>query len=197
MCVDSTDARLFSTGRSKTALGSVHPCASLRRAHSSDQAGCQTNRWSQQREMLPRVFWDVTATVANRRRLRLMLRDSRVLSAQTWRTHDHTPDHVCQRRQWCHGFGEAKRGGWFNGAVMLQPSDHCHMLCGGVTVSSFHLSCVWFNLWDELCSLWTTRSKPYYLTAIFIPDFLCTGFISHIYLHIATQTGNVKARHAG
>lgn len=131
MCVDTIDACLFSTGRSKIALGSVHPCASLCRAHSSDQAGCQTNRWSQQQEMLPRVFWDVTATVAN-------------ADTNTW--HCVTAD-CCRRRRGAHmitrqimfvsgdsnvtALERQNRGGWFNGAVMLQPSDHCHMLWGG------------------------------------------------------------------
>lgn len=132
MCVDTVDICLFSTGRSKIALGSVRPCASLRRAHSSDQAGCQTNRWSQQREMLPRAFSDVTATVAN---------------ADANPRHCVTAD-CCRRRRGAHMItrqimfvssdsdvtawrGKSGRGGWFNGAVMLQPSDHCHMLCAG------------------------------------------------------------------
>lgn len=97
---ETTDSCLFVTGRSRIVLGSVRARAPGRGAHSSDQAGCQTNRWSQQRGMLPPRL--LRRDCDRRKRQHLTPPDSRLLSAQTWRTHDHTPDRVCQQRQQCH-----------------------------------------------------------------------------------------------
>lgn len=195
MCVDTKDACLFSTGRSKIALG---------RAHSSDQAGCQTNRWSQQRE---RCFLASSQTwLQQSQRLSPTLDTAwqpSVVGADVAHTWSHARS--CLSAATSDVTASERQNGGLDLTVQSCCSPQIIVTCslgwggggGGGVVSSFHLSCVWFNLSDELWPLWTTRSKPHYLTAIFIHDFLCTGFSSHIYLHIATQTGNVKALHAG
>lgn len=119
-------------------------------------------------------------------------------------THDHTQDNVCQQQRRCHHVRETN-GGWFHGAVMLhvQSSNDYHMLGGGGASQSvfwgagFDLLCAWFNLRGELWPLHTARSKSHYLNAILSMIFFCIGLISHIYIHIATQIGRLKALHAG
>lgn len=119
-------------------------------------------------------------------------------------THDHTQDNVCQQQRRCHHVRETN-GGWFHGAVMLhvQSSNDYHMLGGGGLAVSF-LRC---GLWFALCMIqsprWTMaithcKVKIPLLKCNFIHDFfLYRPHLSHIYIHIATQIGRLKALHAG
>lgn len=89
--------------------------ASARGTHPSDQAGGLPNKQtkSTERDASPRLQ---RRRCDRRKRQRLTLPDSRLLSAQTWRTHDHTPDHVCQRRRCCRL--ERQNRGWVGGWVV-------------------------------------------------------------------------------
>ena len=160
-----------------------------RSAHSSNQAGCQTNRWSQQRDVslcLLRcdcnrcnadtdAWHSVTAYCVYTAGIHFDLFWGRFRGGGWHCAHDHTQDNVCQQQQRCYCVRETKtdNGGWFHGAVMLHvhSSEDYHMLGGGASQSvfrgaGFDLLCAWFNLRGELWPLHTARSKSHYLNAI-------------------------------
>lgn len=149
MCVDTTDARLFSTCSSKIALGSAYPCASLsqgtlqrsgrlpnKQMKSTEREGCflaSSETWLRQSQT-PTLDTAWQPTVVERRRgAHMITRQIMFVSGDS--------EVMALERQ--------------NGGVDLTVQSCCSpqiiVACfyRGVAVSSFHLPCGWFNLWDE------------------------------------------------
>lgn len=128
----------------ESGLGLLVACASTESpllfatTHSSNQAACQTNRWSQQRDVFScllrqmqqmqhwhqrltqcDIVWQPTVSTQSAP-LWLILKEEG--GSGGWHcAHDQTQDNVCQQQQQCHFERETKTdsGGWFHGAVML------------------------------------------------------------------------------
>lgn len=176
------------------------------------QAAKQTDEVN--REMLPCVFWDVTATDAmltpaldtlwqptvstQPAPLWLILKKKkkrRQGGSGEWHcAHDHTQDNVCQQQQQCHYVRETKTDnrGWFHGALTLhvQSSKDYH-------TSRRDPSSIGFNLFvfypeAELWPLHTTEAKfiLFKWKFNFFPPFNCISTFG-------TQSGRLKALHAG
>lgn len=167
----------------------TEPALLFATTHPSNQAGCQTNRWSQQRDVSSRLLrqmqqmqhwhrrltrcdtvWQPTVSTQSAP-LWLILKEEG--GSRGWHcAHDHTQDNVCQQRWQCHFERKTKTddGGWFHGAGALraQPSTDCHMWGEACVVrgAGFDLLSAWFNLGVELWPLHSARSKSHYLNAI-------------------------------
>lgn len=192
--------------------------ASLRSTHSSNQAACQTNRWSQQRDVSSCLLrcdcsrcnadtdtWhSVTARFVCTADSTLTNFEGRwgsvcVGVGGALCTHDHTRDNVCQQQQRCHCARETNAGlisrCGLGACIVLKrfPYDW-----GGsqlVWGAGFDLLCAWFNLRVELWPLQNARSKSHYLKAILSMIFFFVQASSLTYISTLLPTRQAGWKH--